>query len=564
MPGFYPSAGTLSDVFNFWVYYYDQDGDAPTVKNIYVDGVDHPLTLWSGTPSSGYYHYETSLPLGTHDYRFYFEDGRGGTARSPIVATLPGPVVVLDHIVSQPSAPTGEAAPSPGVSRSYTTATSICNLGHAVQYRFDWGDGGTSDWLPVGQTSEAHAWAAAGAYLVRAQARCSVVPAVISSWTEALSVNVAGTLRKTDLNGDGQEDILWRYCGMGGYIRTWFMSNTDGAASAITPSDGEMTPESGHQEPNHRMSGEALFPSFMSGKGKSGPINKGERSRPADIMCASAKRTRGAGSVDDPRKAGTGLQMPIFGVCSDPRQVSSPPHQGLTPSLSSERVASPQLLGGADVMPVGDLNWEIVGSGDFNNDSRTDILWRNISNGANVVWFMNGTEWSGSAELLPVGDQSWEIVGTGDFNRDGNVDILWRNSVSGDNVVWYMNGTTWIGSAILLKVTDQSWHIVGTGDFDKDGNIDILWRYNGAGGYNVVWHLDNATWIASSELIPVGDTNWQIVGTGDYNNDGNIDILWRYNGPGGYNGIWYMNGMTWIGSAELLPVPDLSWKIVNR
>jgi hypothetical protein len=155
-------------------------------------------------------------------------------------------------------------------------------------------------------------------------------------------------------------------------------------------------------------------------------------------------------------------------------------------------------------------------------------------------------------------------VGTGDFNNDTHVDILWRNSSIGENVVWYMEGTTWTGSAPLLGVSDQSWQIVGTGDFNKDGNVDVLWRYNGSGGFNVVWYLDNAAWTGSAELIPVADTSWQIMGTGDYNKDGSVDILWRFNGPGGYNVIWYMNGTNWIESAELLPVPDLTWRIVSR
>jgi hypothetical protein len=52
---------------------------------------------------------------------------------------------------------------------------------------------------------------------------------------------------------------------------------------------------------------------------------------------------------------------------------------------------------------------------------------------------------------------------------------------------------------------------VGTGDFNWDGNVDILWRYQGDGGYNVVWHMDNATWIGGGDLLPVGNLSWRIV-----------------------------------------------------
>ena len=102
------------------------------------------------------------------------------------------------------------------------------------------------------------------------------------------------------------------------------------------------------------------------------------------------------------------------------------------------------------------------------------------------------------------------------------------------------------------------------GDFNNDTHPDILWRYNGPGGYNVVWYLDGSNWVGSAELISVNDPTWQIAGTGDYDADGHLDIVWRYNGAGGYNYIWYMNGASWLGGGDLLPVADLSWKIVSK
>jgi len=57
-------------------------------------------------------------------------------------------------------------------------------------------------------------------------------------------------------------------------------------------------------------------------------------------------------------------------------------------------------------------------------------------------------------------DQSWKIVSTGDFNNDSRTDIPWRNSTNGQNAVWFMNGTTVTGFAGLDSMTDQSWEIV--------------------------------------------------------------------------------------------------------
>jgi hypothetical protein len=74
---------------------------------------------------------------------------------------------------------------------------------------------------------------------------------------------------------------------------------------------------------------------------------------------------------------------------------------------------------------------------------------------------MNGATYSGYAELPQVADTNWQIVGTGDFNSDGKTDILWRNKSTGQNVVWFMNGATYSSYAELMQVPDTNWEIVG-------------------------------------------------------------------------------------------------------
>jgi hypothetical protein len=374
---------------------------------------------------------------------------------------------------------------------------------------------------------------------------------------------VSGAVR-VDFNNDGQEDILWRYYGAGGYNRVWFLGDSGPTGLKVLTADGQK--ESGRISSGmigDGASGKTAKPLQYLGifpDKKKTPVTR----VPRDLM-GGAKRSARQIIIADPRRAGgRSIELSSESV-ADPRQVKSDSASTAASDTPLVLASTPILLGGADVMPVADLNWRIVGTGDFNNDAHVDILWRNISTGSNVVWFMNGAEWTASTELIPVADLSWKIVGTGDFNKDGHVDILWRNwGPSGSNVVWYMNGTTWIGSAVLLGVSDSSWRIVGTGDFNKDGSVDILWRYDGPGGANVVWYMNGASWIGSAELISVPGYVWTIAGTGDYNNDGNVDILWRYDNMGGYNYIWYMNGVTWIGGGDLLPVADLSWVIVSR
>ncbi len=42
--------------------------------------------------------------------------------------------------------------------------------------------------------------------------------------------------------------------------------------------------------------------------------------------------------------------------------------------------------------------------------------------------------------LPPIPGRAWRAVGTGDFNGDGNSDILWQNTNTGQASVWEMDG----------------------------------------------------------------------------------------------------------------------------
>ena len=51
----------------------------------------------------------------------------------------------------------------------------------------------------------------------------------------------------------------------------------------------------------------------------------------------------------------------------------------------------------------------------------------------------------------------WHIMGTGDYNSDNRSDLLWQ-STSGDVAIWEMNGTSVLRSAILGSPS-PTWHL---------------------------------------------------------------------------------------------------------
>jgi hypothetical protein len=199
------------------------------------------------------------------------------------------------------------------------------------------------------------------------------------------------------------------------------------------------------------------------------------------------------------------------------------------------------------------MAWSIVGTGDFNGDGYSDILWRNTSTGNVAIWEMDGTAiLNQSTSFVGSVPTYWSVVGTGDFNGDGYADILWRDT-SGNVAIWEMNGTSVLNqSAAAVGNVSTSWSVVGTGDFNGDGYSDILWR--DTSGNVAIWEM-NGTSILNQGATFVANmpTNWSVVETGDFNGDGKADILWR--DTSGDVAIWEMNGTTISSGTELGTVP---------
>ena len=65
----------------------------------------------------------------------------------------------------------------------------------------------------------------------------------------------------------------------------------------------------------------------------------------------------------------------------------------------------------------------------------------------------------------------------------------------GTDTIWYMEGTTWNGgyADVLPEVIDTEWNIVGIADFNNDSKPDLLWR-NTNTVRTTIWYMAGATW----------------------------------------------------------------------
>ena len=71
--------------------------------------------------------------------------------------------------IKAPGAPAGPTGGMAGNNYTYSVIGAVTSQGHALEYRFDWGDGGYSPWSPA--MSAAHSWGVAGLYSAKAEVR---------------------------------------------------------------------------------------------------------------------------------------------------------------------------------------------------------------------------------------------------------------------------------------------------------------------------------------------------------------------------------------------------------
>ncbi|MCI4566812.1 VCBS repeat-containing protein [Lysobacter sp. CFH 32150] len=201
---------------------------------------------------------------------------------------------------------------------------------------------------------------------------------------------------------------------------------------------------------------------------------------------------------------------------------------------------------------IADNAWIAAGIGDFNRDGESDLLWRNTATGANDIWRSAN---SAIPQTVAPLNQVYAVAGVGDFDGDGYSDILWRDTSTGNNVIWKSADSATprgIGS-----ITGQAWQVAGIADFNGDGKSDILWRNSSTG--------ENRTWQYSALSTPINvatvvNLDWKIAGVGDFNGDGKSDIFWR-NGKTGANVIWRSANSTT--QQSVTGVTNLAWKVVG-
>lgn len=105
--------------------------------------------------------------------------------------------------------------------------------------------------------------------------------------------------------------------------------------------------------------------------------------------------------------------------------------------------------------------------------------------------------------------------------------ILWRHT-DGTTAIWTVNDDGVIVQEPAFTA-DPNETIQGTGDFDHDGDADIVLRHTN--GQINIWHMQG-NGVAYGDWPGGQDPSWwwKVAGIGDFDGDGDADILWREEG----------------------------------
>jgi hypothetical protein len=212
--------------------------------------------------------------------------------------------------------------------------------------------------------------------------------------------------------------------------------------------------------------------------------------------------------------------------------------------------------------PANNMSITHIELADLNKDGILDAFCSvNGNQGDNLRVYLNdgNGNFIDSGQRLCQGQGVHYPVKLGDLNGDGNIDAVstgWKNNSSDPCpnriLINDGNGNFTETGQILNEGTRHS-HGLALADVDKDSDIDIILGMQ-ASPYARIYLNDGQSNFTADQTL--GANSVEKVETGDFNNDGNVDIFFACNGA---NEVWLNDGEGHFSDSGVRLGSEWSW-----
>ncbi len=200
-----------------------------------------------------------------------------------------------------------------------------------------------------------------------------------------------------------------------------------------------------------------------------------------------------------------------------------------------------------DIIVTG-VDWDLVGTADFNRDGEADYLWSQASTGrVHMSMFIRGN-YHAPREMRGAPRASLVVAGVADMNGDFTPDMIWRDTSNGEQGIWLLTpaGTPRYSPLPNVPITED---FVLVSDIDSNGSQDIVYRTKASGALYARRVVGST--LAAPVTITTPGAGWNLAATADYNNDTYTDRLWVKTGTN--EAIIQLMGSGGVTSTKTLP-----------
>src|SRR5579871_1651171 len=276
-----------------------------------------------------------------------------------------------------------------------------------------------------------------------------------------------------------------------------------------------------------------------------------------------------AGSVTISASGATSVVIPVSLTVSAP---TTSPHLFLQNSQNNG--VSEWSMGGTNNATIESApwfataaaGWSLMATADMNRNGVLDLIFQNHSTGGISIWFMTGTGGLtiGSAPIVYFAAPNWNVVAAADMNGDGQPDLILQNTVTGQVSIWFMNtGGLSFSSAPVIATAAPGWQLVATGDVNQDGVTDLLFQNQASGQISVWFMKSGGMGFSSAPIVAAPASGWALIGTSAFGSNGDPDYVFQNRSTGAVS-VWYITGTqgTTYSSAPIIAVAASGWSVL--